>query len=144
MEFLRPRDFQKYNPNPGPHPTSLTMIYLYPPLMARFSLQRCFFIRQKRRVMLLTTVSAGAIVHSLPPTNFKVKGRFWAVAVAEEHVMMALASASSKLRAYIMMLTSALARTTREDVSDARDLRWQQWQQDRCIAAAVAMGTMRV
>ena len=33
--------------NPGLYPMSLTMIYPYPPLTARFSLQRRFFNRQK-------------------------------------------------------------------------------------------------
>jgi hypothetical protein len=40
-------------------------------------------------------------------------------------------------RATIMTSASALARTAREDASDARDIRWQQWTGDRSIAVAV-------
>ncbi len=41
-----------------------------------------------------------------------------------------------------MMLVSALARTVREGVSDARDVCWQQWQLDRCIAVVMAMAAV--
>ncbi len=37
-----------------------------------------------------------------------------------------------------MTSASALARTTREDASNARDICWQQWTGDRSIAVAVA------
>jgi hypothetical protein len=62
--------------------------------------------------------------------------RHWTATAAEEHATMVLASASSKLRATFMTLASALARTAREDTSDARDVYWQLWQGDRSIAAA--------
>ncbi len=38
-----------------------------------------------------------------------------------------------------MMLASVLARTAKEDVSNMRDVSWQQWQGDRHIVAAVAV-----
>ncbi len=60
--------------NPGPYPRSLA--YPYPPLTARFSSQRRFFNRQKQRMMLLTTLSAGAIVHSALLTKFAVTGHY--------------------------------------------------------------------
>ncbi len=41
----------------------------------------------------------------------------------------------------ITMLASGSARTAREDASDGRDIHWQQWQGDRHIAAAVALGS---
>jgi hypothetical protein len=42
--------------------------------MAGFSLKRRFFNRQKIRAMLLTTSTAGAIVHSALLTKFAVTG----------------------------------------------------------------------
>ncbi len=68
----------------------------------------------------------------------------WAAMAAEKHATMVLASALSKLRAYIMMLASVLSRTASEDISDARDVHWQQWQQDRHIAAAVAVAAVQI
>ncbi len=43
--------FKSTTYNPDLHPMNLTMIYWYPPLMARFSLQWRFSNRQKWRVM---------------------------------------------------------------------------------------------
>jgi hypothetical protein len=68
----------------------------------------------------------------------------WAVAVAEEHATMALASALSKQRAYITTLASASGRRVREDMCNARDVHWQRWQQDRCITAAVAVAAVQI
>ncbi len=65
----------------------------------------------------------------------------WAAAAAEEHATMVLASALSKPRATVTMLVSALARTAREDMSNARDVRWQQWQGDRIIVVAGGGGS---
>ncbi len=56
----------------------------------------------------------------------------------------ALESALSKQRAYITMLASALARMAREDMSNARDIRRQRWQQDRHIAAAVVVAAVQI
>jgi hypothetical protein len=42
------------------------------------------------------------------------------------------------------MLASALVRTAKEDVSNARDLYWQQWQQDRRIAAVMAVAVVQI
>jgi hypothetical protein len=64
--------------------------------------------------------------------------------VAEEHAGMALVSASLKLRGYNMTLGSTLTRTARKGVSDARDIHWQQWRQDRSIAAAVAVAAVQI
>ncbi len=54
MDYSMPKRFSKAQPTTGPHPTSLTMIRLYPPLMAGFSWEQRFFNRQKWRVLLLT------------------------------------------------------------------------------------------
>ncbi len=68
--------FKSTTHNPGPHPTSLFMIYLYPPLMVGLSSQEHFFSRWKWRVMSLTALSAGAIVHIALLTAFSVTGRY--------------------------------------------------------------------
>ncbi len=44
----------------------------------------------------------------------------------------------------ITMLASALARMAREATSNARDIRWQQWQGDRHIATAVAVLVVKI
>jgi hypothetical protein len=44
----------------------------------------------------------------------------------------------------ITMLISASARMAREDTSDGRDVRWQQWQGDRRIAAAVVVAAVQI
>ncbi len=43
-----------------------------------------------------------------------------------------------------MALASALARTVRKDVLDARDIHWQQWQGDKRITVAVAVKVVRI
>ncbi len=42
------------------------------------------------------------------------------------------------------MLVSFLARTAREDASDARDVYWQQWQGDKHTAVVVAVVMVRI
>ncbi len=59
---------------------------------------------------------------------------------AEEHTRMVSASASSKRRATVITLASALARMAREDASDARNVCWQQWQGDGSIVVAGGRG----
>jgi hypothetical protein len=51
------------------------------------------------------------------------------------------ASALLMLRATVTTLASALARTAREDTSDARVICWQQWQGDRSIPVAGGSGS---
>ena len=74
------------------------------------------------------------------------RGR-WAVAAAaaaaEEHATMVSASVSSKPRATVTMLASSMGRMAREDVSNARDVRWQQWQEDWIIVVAGGSGSGR-
>jgi hypothetical protein len=41
-------------------------------------------------------------------------------------------------------LASALAGMARKDVSNARDVSWQQWQGDRCIAPAVVVVAVQI
>jgi hypothetical protein len=76
MEFPHPRVFQKHNPQPRFAPHEFDHDIPYPSLTARFSWQRRFFNRQKQRVMLLTTLSAGAIIHSMLLTKFAVTRRY--------------------------------------------------------------------
>jgi hypothetical protein len=73
----------------------------------------------------------------------KLQRGHWAAAAAEEHATMVSASVSSKPRATVTMSASALGRTAREDVSNARDVRWQQWQEDWIIVVAGGSGSGR-
>jgi hypothetical protein len=43
-----------------------------------------------------------------------------------------------------MTLVSALARTTREEAYDARDVQWQQLQGDRQIVVAVVVSAVQI
>jgi hypothetical protein len=72
----------------------------------------------------------------------KMQRQGWAAAVAEDHATMVSASALSKPRATVMTLASALARTAREDASDAR-ICWQRLQGDRSIVVAGGSGSSK-
>ncbi len=77
-------------------------------------------------------------------SGLRLQRQRWALAAAEEHAIMSSASALSKPRASYYNVGISFGEATREDLSDARDVCWKQWQQDRHILAAVAVVTVQI
>ncbi len=72
--YSMPKIFSKAQPTTKACTPWVWPWYLCPPPTARFSLQRHFFNRRKWRAMLLTTLLASAIAHSVLLTKFAVTG----------------------------------------------------------------------